>query len=77
MPCGGPSQGLAYRQGDEATDEILKLLKEKYAAFKMPLPEKGNLCYGFMKEHNDKFDVLEKTLRDTVKELIWNSDSLW
>ncbi len=73
MPCDGPSQEYAYKRGDEATEEVLKLLLEKYHANRPPEVEP----YSLTERLGADWDVLEKTLRSTLRELIWTSHCLW
>ncbi len=65
MPVAGPNQEHAYRQGDLATAEILTLLKDKYGADR-PHPE---MLLG--EKLSAKWDELEKTLQETIREMVW------
>lgn len=67
MPCSGPSQAISYKQGDEATEEILELLRAKYHANK---PGRDTSLVS-------DWEKLEVILRSTVRELVWTSDCEW
>lgn len=65
MPVMGPSIDRAYAVGDLAATDLLMILKTKYGV------ERPTELLPFGKKYSEEWDKLEKTLRDTIKEMCW------
>jgi len=74
MPCGGPSQEVAYRQGERAFEEIMELLVKKYYISKDLHAAYEALPIGFMKDGAIEYDKAKETLKKAIQELIWIDD---
>lgn len=77
MPCMGPSQDEAYRQGDKAFEEIYALLTSKYhvtdADLRVPSHDENGKpitgpVFGFPSEDARK---LKAKLKAVVREILW------
>lgn len=65
MPVMGPSKDRSDAVGDLAATEILMILKSKYGV------ERPSELLPFGKKYAAEWDELEKTLRETIKEMCW------
>lgn len=70
MACMGPSKTFSEEQAKKAKEEVIKLLKEKYQAFRPEL----TLGIGFEKKMQREWDEAEQQLEEILIELIWTSD---
>lgn len=65
MPVMGPNHDHAMRQGEEAAQAVLLLLKEKYNV------ERPHEALPLGKKFAAQWDELEAKLRETIKEMVW------
>lgn len=71
MACGGPSKEFAVIKSQQAFDEIIQLIKEKYHV-ERPVILNG---IGFEKKMQDDWDKEEAMLREALADLFWTSDA--
>ena len=68
MPCGGPSKEFAVIKSQEAYNDIMQMLKDKYYVDR---PDGDN---GFSKKFQADWDKDVKQLREVLTELFWTND---
>lgn len=72
MACGGPSKEFAIIKSQEAFDNIMRMMKEKYQVDR-PDYEPGDL--GIYKKWQDDWDKEEAALRAVLADMFWTSDA--
>ncbi len=72
MPCQGPSKEFAVIKSQEAFDELIQLMKDKYQVERPDFIE-GDL--GIYKKWQEDWDKDEEVLRETLASLFWHSDA--
>jgi len=71
MACSGPSKEFSVIKSQDAFDEIMQLLKDKY---QVERPEMINNI-GIYKKWQDEWDADEDKFRELLAELFWHSDA--
>ena len=67
----GPSKEFAIIKSQEAFDDIVRLMKDKYQVERPEIM----LGIGFEKKMQDDWDKDEAILRDALASLFWTSDT--
>lgn len=68
MPCGGPSKEFAVIKSQEAYNDIMQMLSDKYHV------ERPDGHTGFSKKFQADWDKDVKQLREALTELFWTND---
>jgi len=71
MACGGPSKEFAVIKSQEAFDDVIRMMKEKYQVSKPDMV----LGIGIEKKWQDDWDEEEEALRQVLADLFWTSDA--
>lgn len=71
MPCMGPSKDYAYKRSEEAYEEIVALLKEKYQVQRPMFLRKVMI----EKRWQEEWDQEAENLKKSLAELFWLSDA--
>ncbi len=70
MACDGPSKDYAYKVGEEAYEDVLLLLKEKYA---VSIDEETLDFYKRQPGNGDKYvKTAMDNLKLAVQEMVWS-----
>lgn len=72
MPCTGPSQEQAYKNGELVYKELIQKLIKEYGIVK---PKKAS-SRGYIGRWEEEYLETVKALEQNIKELIWISDCL-
>lgn len=68
MACTGPSKEFAIIKSQEAYNEIMRMLNDKY-----DIERPDGQCH-FSKKFQADWDADEKKLREVLTDLFWTSD---
>jgi len=71
MACGGPSKEFAVIKSQEAFDDVIRMMKEKYQVSKPDMV----LGIGIEKKWQDDWDEEEEALRQVLADLFWTIDA--
>jgi len=71
MACGGPSKEFAVIKSQQAFDEVIRMMKEKYQVSKPDMV----LGTGIEKKWQDDWDEEEDALRQVLADMFWTSDA--
>ena len=71
MACGGPSKEFAVNKSQQAFDDIMRMMKEKYQVSKPDMV----LGIGIEKKWQEDWDEEEDALRQVLADMFWTSDA--
>ena len=71
MACGGPSKEFAIIRSQEAFDDVIRLMKDKYQVGRPEI----TLGIGIEKKWQDDWDREETALREALADLFWTNDA--
>jgi len=71
MACGGPSKEFAVIKSQEAFDDVIRMMREKYQVSKPDIV----LGIGIEKKWQDDWDEEEDALRQVLADMFWTSDA--
>lgn len=71
MACGGPSNEFAIIRSQEAFDDVIRIMKDKYQVERPEI----TLGIGIEQKWQDDWDRQETALREALADLFWTSDA--